>query len=137
MKYLIALLCVLLVGCGPSPDYRPGKQPDAEEDRTAFVEDGCVIKTSSNLVNQHVVGPIRNLVKDKEDDGVNGKCTVRFDITVNGTEYHLTEEEEGLEQLESLCYYARERARKNLLLDVGGEFKSESTVACKQQDRTH
>ncbi len=135
MKYLILLPLLLLIGCGPSSDYRPGKQPDAEASRDEFIEDGCVVKTTSNLVNQHVVSSIKNLVKDKEELGASGRCTVRFDITVDGKEYHLTEEEEGLEQLESLCYYARERARKNLLLDLGGEFKSESSVACKQQDR--
>lgn len=137
MKYVLPLIFLLLVGCGPAPDARPGTPPEADNSRSEFIEDGCVINTTSNLVNQHSVGPIRNLVKDKEEDGVNGRCTVSFDITVDGKSYHLTEEEEGLEQLESLCYYARERARKNLLLDLGGEFKTESTVACKQQDRNH
>lgn len=137
MKYFLPLIFLLIVGCGPAPDARPGTQPEADNSKNEFIEDGCVINTTSNLVNQHSVGPIRNLVKDKQEDGVNGRCTVSFDITVDGKLYHLTEEEEGLEQLESLCYYARERARKNLLLDLGGEFKTESTVACKQQDRSH
>jgi hypothetical protein len=123
----------LLAGCGPSPAPQPQEQKQAEE----FIEDGCVVKTQSNLVTEHKVSPIYNLVKDKEELGASGRCTVRFDIKVDGVEYHLTEEEEGLEQLESLCYYARERARKNLLLDLGGEFRSEAVVACKQQDRNN
>lgn len=134
MKHFLSILfIVILVGCGPAPD----SQPRAEQKPTdEFVDNGCVIKTQSNLVTEHKVGPIRNLIKDKEELGASGRCTVRFDLTVNGVEYHLEEEEEGLEQLESLCYYARERARKNLLLDLGGEFKSESIVACKQIDQS-
>ncbi len=133
MRLLILLLFIgsIIASCGQHTDTVPTKQSDASEE---FIEDGCVVKTSSNLVNQHVVGPIRNLVKDKEELGASGRCAVRFDITVNGKEYHLTEEEEGLEQLESLCYYARERARKDLLLDLGGEFKSEASLACKHRD---
>jgi hypothetical protein len=121
------------VGCGPAPVPAQAEQKPTDE----FVEDGCVIKTQSNLVNEHKVSAIYNLVKDKEELGASGRCSVRFDIKVDGTVYHLEEVEEGLEQLESLCYYARERARKNLLLDLGGEFKTESTVACKQQDRNN
>lgn len=122
----------VIVSCGPEKSTH-NQQPVAAQ-QEEFIEDGCVVKTSSNLVNQHVVSPIRNLVKDKEELGASGRCTVSFDITVDGKVYHLTEEEEGLEQMESLCYYARERARKNLLLDLGGEFKSESTMACKHRD---
>ena len=133
MKYLVALAVLFLVGCGPAPVPAQAEQKPTDE----FVEDGCVIKTQSNLVNEHKVSAIYNLVKDKEELGASGRCSVRFDIKVDGTVYHLEEVEEGLEQLESLCYYARERARKNLLLDLGGEFKTESTVACKQQDRNN
>lgn len=132
MKHLFSLLLlVALIGCGPAPE--TPKQSEAVE----FVEDGCVIKTQSKLVTEHKVSAIYNLVKDKVELGAMGRCTVHFDIDVNGQTYHLDEEEEGLEQLESLCYYARERARKNLLLDLGGEFKSESIVACKQRDQNN
>jgi hypothetical protein len=128
MRYLTFLLAVLLTACGPSPN----PIADAQEKSVAMPDrDGCIVDSSSKLVNQHTVGPIRNLVKDKDE---NGSCTVRFDITVDGKEYHLEETEDGLEQIESLCYYARERARKELLLDLGGTFKTESTVACKQRD---
>lgn len=131
MKYFLILLAALVLGaCSPQPTPAPQQAQEAE------VEEGCTLKSSSNLVTEHKVSPIRNLVKDKEDLGMAGRCTVRFDITVDGVEYHLEEVEEGLEQLESLCYYARERARKDLLLDLGGEFKSESSVACKQHEKT-
>ena len=86
----------------------------------------CTIKSASLLANERRVGNIENLIKDKSM----GKCTVTFDIDVDGKTYHLKETEQGLEQEESLCYYARERARKNLLLDLGGEFKTESITKC-------
>jgi len=92
----------------------------------AFAE--CNVKSASLLANEHTVGDIVNLVKDKSM----GKCTVTFDIDVDGQTYHLKETEKGLEQDESLCYYARERARKNLLLDLGGKFKSEAVTSCRE-----
>lgn len=90
----------------------------------------CDIKSASRLVTEHTVGDIINLVKSKSM----GQCTVAFDIAVNGKTYHLTETEKGLEQEESLCYYARERARQNLLLNLGGKFKSEAVTVCKDGD---
>lgn len=88
----------------------------------------CNVTTASSRISEQDVGPITNLVKEKSM----GRCTVKFDITVNGTPYHLEETEKGLEQEESLCYYARDRARKNLLLDLGGKISAESTMVCKE-----
>lgn len=94
--------------------------------QVAFAD--CNMKSASLLANEHSVGPISNLVKDK----AMGRCTVQFDIEVNGVVHHVTETERGLEQEESLCYYARERGRKNLLLDLGGEFKTEAVTVCRE-----
>ena len=131
MKYLSALLVVLLVGCSPTPD---------TDIQTAKVEvakplgpDGCDVDTSSRLVNEHKVSDILNLEKDIDP---NGRCTVKFDLIVDGQTYHLEETEVGYEQIPSLCYYARERARKNLLLDLGGKFKTESNITCRIHDQT-
>jgi hypothetical protein len=88
----------------------------------------CDIKTASIRSSEQKVGPITNLVKDKSS----GRCTVKFDITVDGTTHHLIETETGWEQEESLCYYARERARKELLLDLGGAFQTEAVTVCKE-----
>ena len=131
MKTFLLVLTLVLTGCGPSPEPAPPPTSSIKPDK-----DGCVIDTSSRLVTQHEVGPITNLVKDKEYWGHKGECTVKFDITVNGKTYHLEETEEGMEQLESLCYYARERARRNLLLDLGGNFKSQATVACVRREQS-
>jgi hypothetical protein len=105
--------------------------PKEQQETVVTNADGCTVATSSKLVTQHQVSPIFNLVKDKNE---NGSCKVNFDITVNGKTYHLEEYEEGLEQIESLCYYARERARENLLLDLGGEFRAESKIACTRRE---
>ena len=93
----------------------------------------CNVKSASSLANERQVGPIQNLTKDIDP---NGRCTVEFDITVDGKTYHLKETEKGLEQIESLCYYARERARKNLLLDLGGTFSTESVTVCQEGKAT-
>jgi len=88
----------------------------------------CNVKSASQLANEHDVGPIVNLVKTKGMD----TCTVEFDITVDGVKHHLKEFEKGLENTESLCYYARERARRNLLMDLPGRFKTESVTTCRE-----
>lgn len=93
----------------------------------------CDVRSASSLSNERTVGPIMNLTKDIDP---NGRCTVEFDITVDGVTHHLKETERGLEQIESLCYYARERARKNLLLDLGGKFNSEAVTVCKEGTAT-
>lgn len=132
MKYLLPFVVLFLVGCGPAPAPKEPSQP--KEEVVEMPNEGCLVKTSTNLVTQHDVGPIINLVKEKTDMGHSGRCVVKFDIVVNGQTHHLEDEEIGLEQLESLCYYARERARKNLLLDLGGEFKTESVMTCRGKE---
>lgn len=125
MKYLALLLVLALSACGnQTVEVQKQQEPTVNAD-------GCTVSTSSKLVTQHQVSPIFNLVKDKNE---NGSCKVSFDITVNGKTYHLEEYEEGLEQIESLCYYARERARENLLLDLGGEFQAESKISCRRTE---
>lgn len=88
----------------------------------------CSYNSASSRTSEQNVGPITNLVKEKGT----GVCTVKFDITVNGTTHHLEETEKGYEQEESLCYYARERARKNLLLDLGGKISADATMVCSE-----
>ena len=139
MKYASALLVALLVGCGPAPQYvapapqyvAPAQTQPVEE--VAEKPPGCEIQTSSKLETEHVVSDILNLEKDIDP---NGRCTVKFDLIVDGVTHHLEETETGWEQTASLCYYARERARENLLLDIGGKFKSESKIDCRYKDQS-
>ena len=129
MKYALLLSVLLLAACDHSPSKVviqtvevPAKSP------------GCDITTSSNLVTEHVVSPIKNLIKNKEKYGPRNMCTVDFDLVIDGETHHLSEFEIGLEKQESLCYYAQERARRELLLSIGGKFKSETDIQCRYQE---
>lgn len=130
MKYYLAVLVLLLTACTDPVVDRP-----KEVAQSKMPEQGCLVETSSRLVNQRQVSEIFNLVQDKVATGYENRCTVRFDIKVDGQIYHLEETETGLEQMASICYYARERAREDLLLDLGGEFRSEATTTCRHLDK--
>lgn len=86
----------------------------------------CEMKSASFLENQRQVGPVTDLVKNKS----NGKCSVTFRLNVDGTWHNLKQEVTGWEQEEALCYFAVERARKNLLYELGGKFKTEAVTVC-------
>jgi hypothetical protein len=88
----------------------------------------CDVRSASTLAHERDVGQITNLVKTKGQDW----CTVNFDLEVDGVKHHLEETDRGLEQVESLCYYATERAKRNLLLTLGGKFKTEAVTVCKE-----
>jgi hypothetical protein len=130
MKFYPVVLVLLLAACTD-----PIKDKQDVVTQSKMPEQGCLVETSSKLVNQRQVSEIFNLVQDKVATGYENRCTVRFDIKVDGQIYHLTETETGLEQMASICYYARERAREDLLLDLGGEFRSEATTLCRQLDK--
>jgi hypothetical protein len=133
MKYLPILLVTLLAACNGSP--QPIAQAEPVQEARVEKPEGCLIDTSSRLVNQRKVSDIMNLTKEEVANGWENKCTVHFDITVDGKSYHLDESEKGLEQMASICYYAKEKARENLLLDLGGEFKTEAKIDCVHRDR--
>jgi len=95
---------------------------------TQFAFADCDVKSAGYLATDHQTGPITNLVQTKGMDN----CTVEFDMEIDGTLHHAKEFEKGLERVDALCYYARERGRKNLLLNVGGKFKAESVTTCKE-----
>ena len=130
MKTYLAVVVLALTAC---TDPVTDRQPAATQSK--MPEQGCLVETSSKLVNQRQVSPIFNLVQDKVSTGYENRCTVQFDIKVDGQIYHLEQTETGLEQMASICYYARERAREDLLLDLGGEFRSEATTLCRQLDK--
>jgi hypothetical protein len=126
MKYIIVVLSLVLAGCGQYVETAPPVEKVVKEE---MPEKGCLVKTSSKLVTEHKVSDILNLVKDIDP---NGSCTVKFDLIVNGETYHLEETESGYEQIPSLCHYAKERARRDLLLELGGHFQSETSVVCRE-----
>lgn len=130
MKYVAPLVVLALIGCSPMPP----PVVKTVQVVAAPKQEGCYVDMSTKLVNQHVVGPITDLVEEKVEGGLNGQCTVRFNMVVNGKQYQLEDTYVGWEQTVALCYMARERARKNFLLDLGGEFKSEASMDCRHTD---
>lgn len=91
--------------------------------------DECNVRNSSSLVGTRDVGPVRNLVKNTNEPG---KCQVTFELTIDGVDYPVSGEYEGLEQMASLCHYAVNDARTELLVSLGGTFDSESATTCKE-----
>jgi hypothetical protein len=137
MKYLLIPLAILLTACDPVEESRyqlPSSASKAQSDAEVTTADGCTLETSSKMSSKQKVGKVRNLVKDAVDTGHVSRCTVKFDITVDGKDYHLEETELGLERIESLCYYATERAKKELLLELGGDFESKSNLTCRHTE---
>ena len=129
---LLLLIIVALFNC--NGDKQPiEKQTEVAEPK--MPEQGCVMESKSKMVSQRQVSQIQNLVEDKVARGYENQCTVEFDLVVDGVTYHLKETEIGLEQMPSICYYAKERARAVLLQDLGGEFKAESILLCRQIDK--
>ncbi len=93
--------------------------------RLALAE--CDIRSASQLNHEREVGPVTDLEKTKSA----GKCAVRYRLMVDGVWNLVKAEESGLEQEESLCYYAIEKARKELLVGLGGTFQTEAITVCK------
>jgi len=92
--------------------------------------EGCNIDIGSKLANEHQVGPITNLEEERFEFGARNECTVNYDIVVDGEKHHVNQTETSLEQMNSVCYYARERGRKDLLLSLGGKFNSHANIDC-------
>jgi len=134
VKYLSLLAVLILVGCGPYPEPKDLYQTSRKDEAFAVDETGCNIKQSSQLVTEHKVGAITNLIKEEIEWGMKNECNVKFDITVNGEKHYLEGSHTGLEQMASVCRKARDKARNDLLLDLGGNFKAESTIRCRVKD---
>ena len=96
--------------------------------------DGCNIDIGSKLATEHEVGPITNLQEERFEFGARNECTVNYDIVVDGEQHHVDQTETSLEQMNSVCYYARERGRKDLLLSLGGKFNSHANIDCRYRE---
>ncbi len=90
---------------------------------------GCDVRSASQLVNEREVGSVLDLEKFKST----GKCLVRYRLVIDGISHNLEAEELGLEQEDSLCYYAIEKARKELLVSLGGKFQTQAVTVCSDQ----
>jgi hypothetical protein len=89
----------------------------------------CDVKTASLMTDTQVVGPAQNLVETVS----NGKCTVKFDVNVNG-KWHTVEEtvEDSHYNGNALCSHAIRQGREKLLVSLGGQFNSESITVCRE-----
>ena len=92
----------------------------------AFAE--CSVRSASINQNQTQVGPVTNLVKNLSAN----KCSVKFQITVNGTNQSLEGSWLGTEPPEYLCNYAIEQTRKQFLVTMGGTFQAEAITSCSE-----
>jgi hypothetical protein len=89
----------------------------------------CDVKSASLLTDEHVVGPATNLVETVTE----GKCTVKFDINVNGKMYSVVETQSAEFTKEaSLCRDAIRYGREKLLAGMGGKFQTEAITVCKE-----
>lgn len=98
---------------------------------TVFADGDCKMRSAASLSNEHEVGPVTNLVKDKSEQG---KCTVTYNLIVDGQLHELTGSFTGYEQQESLCRLAIDNARKNLLVELGGTFITDAVTVCNEDD---
>jgi hypothetical protein len=90
----------------------------------AFAE--CDIRSASINQNQTQVGPVTNLVKSLSTN----KCSVKFQIMVNGKNQSLEGSWSGTDPAEYLCNYAIEQTRKEFLVTMGGTFRTDTVTAC-------
>jgi len=86
----------------------------------------CEVRSASYLANDHEVSAVQNLIKTP----MAGSCHVAFDLMVDGIVHSLIHESTGLGSEETLCQQAIQEARKELLLTLGGTFKTEATTVC-------
>lgn len=90
----------------------------------AFAE--CNVRSASINQNQTQVGTVTNLVKNFSAN----KCSVKFQITVDGKNQSLEGSWTGTEPPEHLCNYAIEQTRKEFLVSMGGTFRTDAVTAC-------
>ena len=86
----------------------------------------CSVRVASVNQSQQQVGPVTNLEKHI----VGGKCSVKFQLVVDGETHSVTGESQGLGVENELCNNAVVNARKTLLINLGGTFKSDTLTKC-------
>jgi hypothetical protein len=90
----------------------------------AFAE--CNVRSASINQNQTQVGPVINLVKNLSAN----KCSVKFQIMIDGKNQSLEGSWSGNDRPEYLCNYAVEQTRKEFLVSMGGTFRTDAITSC-------
>jgi hypothetical protein len=93
-----------------------------------IVSANCNLKSASILENQHKVGPVLQL--SNTFNPTQGRCSVSYQIEVDGEAHVVEYSATGPEREDILCGYAVERSRRQLLLNLGGQFKTEAKMVC-------
>jgi hypothetical protein len=91
----------------------------------------CNIRSASINQNQTQVGNITNLIKTISY----GKCSVKFQLTVDGTVHSLEGEWRDFGPEDTLCTYAIDQARTQFLAGLGGKFQTDTLTKCVEGDK--
>jgi len=94
------------------------------------VSANCNLRSASILENDHKVGPVTNLAKIFSAD--KGRCAVSYTLNVDGEDHLVVYASDGSEREDILCNYAVERGRRELLLNLGGQFKTQANLVCEE-----
>jgi len=95
-----------------------------------IVSANCNLRTASILENEHKVGPVNGLAKRFSAEV--GRCAVSYQINVDGEDHLVVYSADGSEREDVLCGYAIERGRRELLLTLGGQFKTQANLVCEE-----
>jgi len=96
-----------------------------------LAQESCVVKQTSQMVNQRKVGAVTDLVKNKSPN----KCQVRFKINVDGDWHTINWTQEGLWQEEILCADAIRHGTNDLLVRLPGVYKTETITVCTDKPK--
>ncbi len=97
----------------------------------ALAQEACVVKQTSQMVNQRKVSAVTDLVKTKSPN----KCQVRFKINVDGDWHTVNWTQEGLWQEEVLCADAVRHGTNDLLVRLPGVYKTETITVCSDKPK--
>lgn len=86
----------------------------------------CSRQTASQLISQHSVSAPYDVEKEKGS----GQCTVKFKIDVEGQTKIVIQTVKGMEPDEILCHRAIAQGRSDLLVNMGGMYRTESINSC-------
>lgn len=94
------------------------------------VADECRTERISQMTGQRTVGAVTDLIKNKSHN----KCQVKFRINVDGEWHNINWTHDGPYQEEILCQMAIRNGMNELLVQLPGQFKTESNMVCKSKE---